>query len=203
MRSSCSGSARSSIRALLLIKLSSVSVRQLYGTPEPGGKRLDRTRSQPSGCLAAPKPQRVTKTLSPRGRPVLDWGVERQVSFLCESSTASGPASTGLDAWDVDRLIRLSAEFPVRKVPLETIQDLDTVYWFDGNMELATVRKVVEHFRLVQEADPSYPIILGRDGRVMDGMHRVAACLASRAPYDRSRTVRGRPATGPPELPSS
>lgn len=27
--------------------------------------------------------------------------------------------------------------------------------------------------RLVLEADPSYPILLGADGRVMDGMHRV------------------------------
>jgi hypothetical protein len=83
----------------------------------------------------------------------------------------------GLDAWDVDRLIRLSAEFPVREVAVEALRDLDTVYWFDGTMELATVRKVVEHFRLIHEVDPSYPIILGVDGRVMDGMHRVARAL--------------------------
>jgi hypothetical protein len=83
----------------------------------------------------------------------------------------------GLNAWDVDRLIKLSAEFPAREVALEAIHDVDTVYWFDGSMELATVRKVVEHFRLIQEVDPSYPIILGVDGRVMDGMHRVARAL--------------------------
>jgi hypothetical protein len=83
----------------------------------------------------------------------------------------------GLDAWDVDRLIRLSAELPVRAVPVEAIQDLDTLYWFDGSIELATVRKVVEHVRLIQEVDLSYPIILARGGRVMDGMHRVARAL--------------------------
>jgi len=87
------------------------------------------------------------------------------------------PAEEGLDAWDVDRLIRLSADLPVREVPLETIKETDTAYWFDGSAEVATVRRVVEHVRLIQEVDPSYPIILGVDGRVMDGMHRVARAL--------------------------
>ena len=83
----------------------------------------------------------------------------------------------GLDAWDVERLILLSADFPIREVPLETITDVDTDYWFDGSGEVATVRKVVEHIRLIQEVDASYPIILGVDGRLMDGMHRVARAL--------------------------
>jgi hypothetical protein len=39
------------------------------------------------------------------------------------------------------------------------------------------VREVAEHIRLVQAVDPSYPIILGVDGRVMDGMHRVVRAL--------------------------
>lgn len=50
------------------------------------------------------------------------------------------------------------------------------VYWF-GESQRPTVRRVVEHFRLVNEVDPSYPIILGPDSRVMDGMHRVARAL--------------------------
>jgi hypothetical protein len=87
------------------------------------------------------------------------------------------PGDKGLDAWDVDRLIRLSAGLPVREVRLEAIRNLDSDYWFDGSMERATVRNVVEHMRLVQAVDPSYPIILGVDGRVMDGMHRVARAL--------------------------
>lgn len=87
------------------------------------------------------------------------------------------PGGKGLDAWDVDRLIRLSADLPLRAVPLESIKDLDTEYWFDGSWEVPTVRKVVDHLRLIQEVDPSYPIILGADGRVMDGMHRVARAL--------------------------
>lgn len=31
--------------------------------------------------------------------------------------------------------------------------------------------------RLVDEADLSFPILLGADGRLMDGMHRVAKAL--------------------------
>jgi hypothetical protein len=30
---------------------------------------------------------------------------------------------------------------------------------------------------LVNEVDLSYPVILGTEGQVMDGMHRVARCL--------------------------
>jgi hypothetical protein len=87
------------------------------------------------------------------------------------------PSETGLDAWDVDRLIEMSAGLPVREVPLASITDVDTDYWFDGSAVVATVRKVVEHVRLIHAVDPSFPIILGVDGRVMDGMHRVARAL--------------------------
>ena len=86
------------------------------------------------------------------------------------------PGEQGLDAWDVDRLIRLSRELPVTRVPLVDIGEIDSAYWFDGD-RLPTVRKVVAHMRLVADVDPSYPVILGADGRVMDGMHRIARAL--------------------------
>jgi hypothetical protein len=97
------------------------------------------------------------------------------------------PTDNGLDAWDVDRLIRLSAELPVIEVPLAEIAEVDTVYWFDGKSEQPTVRKVIEHARLISEVDTSYPVILGPDGRVMDGMHRIARLL-----LDGQATVRAR-----------
>jgi hypothetical protein len=86
------------------------------------------------------------------------------------------PSGDGLDAWDVDRLIALTSELPEEQVTLSDIDEIDSVYWFDGN-ERPTVRKVVEHMRLVREVDASYPVILGPDGRVMDGMHRIALAL--------------------------
>jgi hypothetical protein len=39
------------------------------------------------------------------------------------------------------------------------------------------LRQIAEHFRLVRDVDPSHPIILAADGRVMDGMHRVVRAL--------------------------
>lgn len=86
------------------------------------------------------------------------------------------PGEDGLDAWDVDRLLDLSSDFPVEDVEVATLDEVDTVYWFDET-ELPTVRRVVDHCRLIQEVDLSYPIILGANGRVMDGMHRVARAI--------------------------
>ena len=59
---------------------------------------------------------------------------------------------------------------------MASIGEIDSVYWFDEREE-PTVRKVVDHIRLIEEVDASYPIILGPDGRVIDGMHRIARAL--------------------------
>jgi hypothetical protein len=82
-----------------------------------------------------------------------------------------------LDAWDVDRLIQLSQNFKVHEIPVASITEIDSPYWFNDERDKPTVRNMVDHFRLVQEVDMSYPIILNVDGRVMDGMHRVARAL--------------------------
>jgi hypothetical protein len=87
------------------------------------------------------------------------------------------PGESGLDAWDVDRLIQLSQNFEVREIPVASITEIDSPYWFIDERDKPTVRNLVSHFRLVQEVDSSYPIILSVDGRVMDGMHRVARAL--------------------------
>ena len=87
------------------------------------------------------------------------------------------PGEDGLqDAWDVDRLIPLVSDLPIEQVAVADIGEIDSIYWFD-ELHPPTVRSVVEHLHLVQEVDPSFPIILGPDGRVMDGMHRVARAL--------------------------
>jgi hypothetical protein len=87
------------------------------------------------------------------------------------------PAERGFDAWDVDRLITLSRNLPIEQVSVDSIGEVDTAYWFDASSEVPTVRKVIEHVRLISEVDTSYPIILGYDGRLMDGMHRIARAL--------------------------
>ena len=78
----------------------------------------------------------------------------------------------GLLVWDVDRLLRLAEDLPEHWVSLDEIEELDRVRWFD-EQNPPTGRALLEHMRLVLAADTSYPILLGADGRVMDGMHRV------------------------------
>jgi hypothetical protein len=87
------------------------------------------------------------------------------------------PGSSGLDAWDVDRLIEPSQDLPVVEVPVDSIGEVDSNYWFGGDCGEPTVRKMVEHMWQVRDVDPMFPIILGVDGRVMDGMHRIARAL--------------------------
>ncbi len=80
----------------------------------------------------------------------------------------------GLLAWDVDRLVKISADLPRQILPIEAIRELDEEYWFNDEESRPTCRAVAEHARLIQETDLQHPIILSSDGRVMDGMHRVA-----------------------------
>lgn len=83
----------------------------------------------------------------------------------------------GLLAWDVDRLIGLAAGLDVIDVPLSEIRELDEPYWYESGGGLPTCRSVAAHMRLVEAADLAWPIIMGPDGRVMDGMHRVVKAL--------------------------
>jgi hypothetical protein len=81
-------------------------------------------------------------------------------------------SSRGLLAWDVDRLVQLSTKLPRKRIPLNSIRELDDL-WF-GENERPTWRAMLEHMKLIDEADLSFPIILSSSGAVMDGMHRIA-----------------------------
>ena len=81
------------------------------------------------------------------------------------------PSPRGLLAWDVNRLVELTRTLPRELVPLETIRELDETW--AGDDEPRTWRALVEHMKLIDAADLSYPIILSAGGAVMDGMHRV------------------------------
>lgn len=83
----------------------------------------------------------------------------------------------GLLAWDVRRLIELSREFPIEQVSLAEVAELDEACWYEHDGASPTCRSLLEHMRLIDEVDTSYPIILDQDGRVMDGMHRVCRAL--------------------------
>jgi hypothetical protein len=99
--------------------------------------------------------------------------VRKQYSFR--------PADEGLDAWDVHRLIEATAGLPVKEVAVDSIPEVDTDHWFVFG-PVPTVRRIIEQVRLIQEVDCSHPIILGADGRVMDGMHRIARAILDGRP---------------------
>ncbi len=79
-------------------------------------------------------------------------------------------SARGLLAWDVDRLVELSSAFPRKMIPLSAIRELQESWLSEGEDASA----LVEHLKLIEEADLSFPIILSATGAVMDGRHRVA-----------------------------
>lgn len=84
------------------------------------------------------------------------------------------PTLRGNLIWDVNRLVELTKNFETKKIKVDTIRELDENFWFQGKDDVPTCRTVADHARLIGETDLSWPIILSSDGRVMDGMHRVA-----------------------------
>ena len=89
------------------------------------------------------------------------------------------PSPNGFYAWDVDRLVKLSAPLALQAIDLEQIAELDEAYWFsEGNTP--SCRAIAAHFKLMLAADLQYPIILCAEGRLMDGMHRITKALALR-----------------------
>ena len=87
------------------------------------------------------------------------------------------PSKRGYYAWDVDRLVESTKKLERKQVRLDSIREIDENCWFGSKNDKPTCRSIVEHMRLVDEADLSFPIILSSEGRVMDGMHRVAKAL--------------------------
>ncbi|MDR0737015.1 MAG: hypothetical protein LBF51_09360 [Zoogloeaceae bacterium] len=79
----------------------------------------------------------------------------------------------GLWAWDVNKLIQLTANLEPVEIPLGAITELDEPYWREHEGDMQTCRSIAEHMRLIQVADLSCPIIVCPAGRIMDGMHRV------------------------------
>lgn len=109
---------------------------------------------------------------TPSARPGADWlsSSMRKQYYFRESEQ-------GLLAWDVHRLIDLAAHLQPCRVELSALQEIDEPYWYGPRDPSPTCRSIIEHMRLVEAADCSWPIILSPSGCVMDGMHRVGKAL--------------------------
>lgn len=72
--------------------------------------------------------------------------------------------------WSVARLIELTRNHEVMEVPLN---HLNLWHKYEG----LTLREMVMHFKAVQEADLTKPIIMDEDGEIMDGRHRLMKAM--------------------------
>lgn len=92
------------------------------------------------------------------------------------TETYSRTVNGQLLIWQVPRLRHLVTELPRKLVRLgELDHHLDQSMWFyASSKQQPTCREVAEHARRICHADLDSPIILSADGRVMDGMHRLA-----------------------------
>lgn len=71
----------------------------------------------------------------------------------------------GILAWDIDRLVSLSAGLPRKLVSLSQITELDEAWC--GDDEPPTWRAMLEHVKLIEAADLSFPIILSSSGALV------------------------------------
>ena len=84
---------------------------------------------------------------------------------------------TGVDAWNVARLITLSESLPQFEIDPSAVAELQENHWYFHDGSIPSPASILEHVRLIGECDTSFPIILDSNGRLMDGMHRVCKAL--------------------------
>ncbi len=74
-------------------------------------------------------------------------------------------------------MCRIAKSIAPVEVPLSQIKELEECYWYEHGAAQPTCSSVVEHAKLINQADLSYPVILDKGGRIMDGMHRVCKAM--------------------------
>jgi hypothetical protein len=75
--------------------------------------------------------------------------------------------------WDVNKLLEEASSLPTIEVSLEDITEFNQAYWYELGGASPTCQNIVEHIKLINLCDLSYPILLCHQGRLIDGMHRV------------------------------
>lgn len=79
--------------------------------------------------------------------------------------------SAGNKRWKVTSLIAKAQGLPVESMPLNHLNI------YNLSPRITSMRNWVSHIKSVLAADLDCPIILGDDGYVMDGRHRIARAL--------------------------
>lgn len=79
--------------------------------------------------------------------------------------------------WDVKKIINLTKHIKPKTINLTEIKEIESEYWYDLGSERPTCKNIVEHMKLISNANLKYPIILCKEGKIIDGMHRVCKAL--------------------------
>lgn len=86
--------------------------------------------------------------------------------------------SDGRGIWYIDRLWELAAALPVEDLPISEVKVLDEVCWFSDVWGVKpTCRAVIDHCRRIMDADLKYPVIVGPNGDILDGVHRIGKAM--------------------------
>jgi hypothetical protein len=85
-------------------------------------------------------------------------------------TTEDQMVSIGNKSWSIPRLFELSRSLPVFSIPIDHINVSQRYH------ELS-LRDLVMHMKAVKKADLKYPIILGEDGELLDGRHRIMKAI--------------------------
>jgi hypothetical protein len=79
--------------------------------------------------------------------------------------------------WNVETLVAAAKDLPVEYHPVSDF-NLEELYFF-ASYDDANVQSFVEHMARVESADLDIPVILGQDGVILDGLHRLAKASRS------------------------
>lgn len=85
--------------------------------------------------------------------------------------------------WITRRLWDLAKSLPVFEYDVASFDCFDQDVWFNSQ-HIPTVNKVLEHYKKIEKASFEHPIILSKDGVVLDGVHRIC-----RAHLDGRKTI--------------
>ncbi|MEN0058488.1 MAG: hypothetical protein AAGB31_06615 [Bdellovibrio sp.] len=85
--------------------------------------------------------------------------------------------------WQIKRLWELSKDLPIFEYEVTSFNGFDKDVWF-GSYQTPTINNILEHFRKIETVTFEHPIILSKDGVVLDGVHRIC-----RAHLDGRKTI--------------
>lgn len=74
--------------------------------------------------------------------------------------------------WTVRNLWELSTNLQKFEYDISLFNGFDKDVWF-GQQQVPTILNILKHFKKIEQANFDKPIIISRDGIVLDGVHRI------------------------------